>query len=142
MRKGKFGSAHLVKRARIEIIPLIDVMFFLLASFMMVSLSMSRMKSIKIALPSATAAQEDLNPDMFNITVSKSGETYVGKEALPMTEVLNRLTNTYHVKTNLHVYVSGDREATHGSVIRVLGMVRSAGIQRVQFATQPVQKAK
>ena len=140
IRAGKFSSARPLKRARIEIIPLIDVMFFLLASFMMVSLSMSKMKSIKIALPQAAAAQKDLNPDMFNITVAKSGETYVGKEALAMPDVLHRLTNAYRVKTNLHVYVSGDREATHGSVIRVLGMVRSAGIQRVHFATQPVEK--
>ena len=43
------------KRARIEIIPLIDIMFFLLASFMMVSLSQTHMKGIKVALPSTQA---------------------------------------------------------------------------------------
>lgn len=141
MRTGKFGSAMRLKRARIEIIPLIDVMFFLLASFMMVSLSMSKMKSVKIALPQAAASQKDLNPDMFNITVNKAGETYVGKQVLAMPQVLNLLTNAYRAKTNLHVYVSGDRDATHGSVIRVLNTVRSAGIQRVQFATAPIEKA-
>lgn len=141
MRKGKFGSAHAAKRARIEIIPLIDVMFFLLASFMMVSLSMSKMKSIKIALPQANAAQKDLSPDMFNITVNKAGETYVGKQLLAMPQVLNLLTNAYHANTNVHVYVSGDRDATHGSVIRVLNTVRTAGITRVQFATAPMEKA-
>lgn len=141
MRVGKFSSAHSLKRARIEIIPLIDVMFFLLASFMMVGLSMSKMKSIKVDLPKVRATQKDLNPDLFNIAISKSGETYVGKEALALPEILGRLTNVYRVKTNLHVYVSGDANATHGSVLRVLSMVRSAGIQRVQFATQPVGNA-
>jgi len=140
VRKGKFGSAYTSKRARIEIIPLIDVMFFLLASFMMVSLSLSKMKSVKINLPQAGASQKDLNPDMFNITVNKAGETYVGKKLMAMPEVLNLLTNAYHNKTNLHVYVSGDRDATHGSVIRVLNTVRSAGVLRVQFATAPVER--
>lgn len=141
MRKGKFGSAHVAKRARVEIIPLIDVMFFLLASFMMVSLSMSKTKSVKVALPVAGASQRDLNPDMFNITVNKAGEVYVGRQQLAMPEVLNLLTNTYRAKTNLHVYVSGDRDASHGSVLRVLNAVRSAGILRVQFATAPTEKA-
>lgn len=140
MRKGKFGSAYAAKRARIEIIPLIDVMFFLLASFMMVSLSMSKMKSVKIALPQASAAQKDLSPDMFNITVNKAGETYVGKQLLAMPQVLNLLTNAFRANTNIHVYVSGDRDATHGSVIRVLNTVRTAGITRVQFATAPMEK--
>jgi biopolymer transport protein ExbD len=141
LRKGKFGSAYAAKRARIEIIPLIDVMFFLLASFMMVSLSMSKMKSVKIALPQASASQKDLSPDMFNITVNKAGETYVGKQLLAMPQVLNLLTNAYRGNTNIHVYVSGDRDATHGSVIRVLNTVRTAGITRVQFATAPMEKA-
>lgn len=116
-------------------------MFFLLASFMMVSLSMSKMKSIKISLPQATAAQKDLNPDMFNITVNKAGETYVGKDLLTMPQILGKLTNVYNANTNIHVYVSGDRDALHGSVIRVLNAVRSAGIVRVQFATAPAPKS-
>lgn len=142
VRKGKFGAAHAAKRARIEIIPLIDVMFFLLASFMLVSFSMSKTKSIKIALPQSEAAQKDLNPDMFNITVNKEGETYVGKDRLALPQVLGMLTNAYNLNTNIHVYVSGDRDALHGAVIRVLNAVRTAGIVRVQFATAPMPKAK
>ena len=46
------------KKARIEIIPLIDIMFFLLASFMMVSLSQTHMKGIRVSLPAPTAAQQ------------------------------------------------------------------------------------
>jgi len=57
------------KRARIEIIPLIDIMFFLLASFMMVSLSQTHMKGIKVALPSATAVPPNTVKDYVSIRV-------------------------------------------------------------------------
>ena len=60
------------RHSRIEIIPLIDIMFFLLASFMMVSLQMDRTQNIKVNLPSATMARADYKPDMINIAVDKS----------------------------------------------------------------------
>ena len=55
----KVGSPVRRKKARIEIIPLIDVMFFLLASFMMVSLQMIRLQSMKMNLPTATKSTGD-----------------------------------------------------------------------------------
>jgi len=61
------------------IIPLIDIMFFLLASFMMVSLQMSRTLNIKVRLPAATEAQQDYKPNMVNIAVDKSGGVWLEK---------------------------------------------------------------
>ena len=52
----KIGSPWPHKKARIEIIPLIDIMFFLLAAFMLASLSMIRLQSLKMNLPTATVA--------------------------------------------------------------------------------------
>src|SRR5438874_5511500 len=70
----KIGSPLPHRRARIEIIPLIDIMFFLLASFMMASLSMIRLQSVKnMELPAATSAKRDFKPDIVNIAVSKEG---------------------------------------------------------------------
>ena len=54
--------------ARIEIVPLIDIMFFLLASFMLVSLSMVNMKSVKVNLPTAVTATQDVKRDMEKAT--------------------------------------------------------------------------
>ena len=70
----KLGTPVQRKHSRIEIIPLIDIMFFLLASFMMVSLSMDRTQNIKVNLPSASQAQHDFRPDMLNIAVDKAGK--------------------------------------------------------------------
>lgn len=133
----RIGSPLPHKKARIEIIPLIDIMFFLLASFMMVSLTMIRMQSIKMDLPTATQAQRDFKPDIVNVAVDKIGQIYIEKTQYTPTELYAYLTNKLNVNTNIPVYISGDKDATHGMVINVLDLVRKAGIQRVSFAITP-----
>jgi len=130
----KIGSPVPHKKARIEIIPLIDIMFFLLASFMMVSLTMIKMQSIKMDLPTATQAKRDFKPEIINLAVDKIGDVWIEKQRKTMPEVFSYLTNKLNANTNLPVYISGDKDATHGSVISVLDLVRRAGIQRVSFA--------
>jgi len=133
----RIGSPLPHKKARIEIIPLIDIMFFLLASFMMASLTMIRMQSIKMDLPTATAATRDFKPDIVNIDVDKLGDIYVEKKPVTTLELHLYLSNKYRLNTNLPVYISGDKAATHGAVIRVLDLVRREGIQKVSFAITP-----
>jgi len=122
------------KHSRIEIIPLIDIMFFLLASFMMVSLSMDRTQNIKVDLPSATEAQHDFKPDMLNIAVDKSGKLWFQKEPISLAELGVVISNRFRVDTNLPVYISGDRDAMHGAMADVYEVVRGAGVQKVAFA--------
>ena len=133
----RIGSPIPRKKSRLEIIPLIDIMFFLLASFMMVSLSMIKLQSIKMDLPTATQAKRDIKPDIFTIAVDKIGDVYVEKERKTLPELYSILTNKAQANTNLPVYISGDKEATHGAVINVLDLVRRAGIQKVSFAIAP-----
>jgi biopolymer transport protein ExbD len=137
----KIGSPLPHKRARIEIIPLIDIMFFLLASFMLASLTMIRLQSIKMNLPTATMATRDFKPDIVNIAVDKAGDIYVEKKPVNIVELQSYLSNKFRVNTNVPVYISGDKDATHGAVIRVLDIVRREGIQKVSFAISP-QPAK
>jgi biopolymer transport protein ExbD len=68
------------RRSRIVIIPLIDIMFFLLASFMMMALEMSKSENIKVRLPPASQSQQDFRPDMVNIAVDKSGAVWLEKK--------------------------------------------------------------
>jgi len=130
----KIPSPFPHKKARIEIIPLIDIMFFLLAAFMLASLTMIRMESIKMDLPTATQAARDFKPDILNISVDKLGDMYVQKTQVNLVQLHLILSNKFRVNTNLPVYISGDKDATHGSVIRVLDIVRQEGIQKVSFA--------
>jgi biopolymer transport protein ExbD len=133
----KIGSPFPQKKARIEIIPLIDIMFFLLAAFMLASLSMIRLQSIKMDLPTATMATRDFRPDIINIAVDKIGDVYIDKQAMNLVQLGGYLSNKFVLNTNLSVYISGDKDATHGSVIRVLDTVRRQGIQKVSFAISP-----
>ncbi len=140
-RKSKWGSPVLLKRARIEIIPLIDVMFFLLASFMLVSLSLQKAGTFKMALPVASTAKPDFKPDMLNIGVEKDGKVSVEKKHLSLDELDGILRDRMKRNTNTPVYVTADRAALHGQVNRVLERVRAAGVLKVAFVTESAEPA-
>jgi biopolymer transport protein ExbD len=136
----KIGSPLLHHKARIEIIPLIDIMFFLLASFMLASLSMIRLESNRdITLPTATVAKRDFKPDIVNLSVDKAGQVFIEKKPVTMPELQSYLSNKFKVNTNVPVYISGDKDATHGSIIAVLDVVRREGIQKISFTIAPAQ---
>jgi biopolymer transport protein ExbD len=119
--------------ARIEIIPLIDIMFFLLAAFMLVSLSMVKMRSVKVDLPTATVSTPDTRRDLVNISVDKSGMAFLDAKPIANNELVILLSGLRKTNETLRVFVSGDKEAKHGDVIRVLDLVRSAGIEKIAF---------
>jgi biopolymer transport protein ExbD len=123
------------RKSRIVIIPLIDIMFFLLASFMMISLQMSRTANIKVNLPSATQAAQDYKPDMINIAVDKSGAVWLAKKEVSLAELGLVLSNRFRADANLPVYISGDEATLHGDMVNVYQAVRAVGIQKIAFMT-------
>lgn len=118
---------------RIEIIPLIDIMFFLLAAFMLVSLSMVNMKSVKVNLPTATVGNTDTQKDFLNISVDKAGMVYCDKKPVGLNELAQSLASFQRTNADVRVFISGDQDARHGDVIHVLDVVRGAGVQKVAF---------
>src|SRR5262245_39251605 len=137
----KIGSPLPEKKARIEIIPLIDIMFFLLAAFMLASLSMIKLESIQMQLPEASTAKRDFKPGILNISVDDEGKIFVEKKELNLAELHLYLSNSYRLNTNVPVYISGDKDALHGHITRVLDVVRREGIQKVSFAIAPEKPA-
>ena len=124
------------KETRLEIIPLIDIMFFLLASFMMVSLQMQKVRTLKASLPTATLATSTAKPDLVNLTVDRDGQVSSDNKPVSFANLFTMLTNRYSLNTNLPVYITGTTDATHGSIIYVLDFVKRAGIQRVAIAVK------
>jgi biopolymer transport protein ExbD len=131
------------KAARIEIIPLIDVIFFLLATFVLFTLSLDKIASLPVTLPKASASKSDQPPDenLLSIQVSESG-TYSWKmgsgaaELVGAQEILPRLQDYQSkVGTNARVIVRGDRLAKFGPAMTVLDEVRQAGIGQVSVET-------
>jgi len=121
------------KRARIEIIPLIDVMFFLLASFMMVSLSQTHMKGIRVNLPAAIAPPPSDVKDYVSIKVREGNVVTFDNETVTDDQVLPRLYQLRQANPEIKVSISADMLAMHGDVIAVLDKVRSVGITKVGY---------
>jgi biopolymer transport protein ExbD len=125
------------KHARIEIIPLIDIMFFLLASFMMVSLSQTHMKGIRVNLPSASAPPpaDPNKKDYTSIRVTSGNNIYFDNQLVTGGdgEVAKRLYDLHQANPEWKVSISADKEALHGDVINVLDKVRTVGITKIGY---------
>jgi len=124
------------RQTRLEIIPLIDIMFFLLASFMMVSLQMQKIRALKANLPTATLATSTAKPDIINLTVEKFGQVKADDQPVSITDLSTMLAKRYEANTNIPVYITGSKDATHGSMVYVLDLVKRAGIQRVAISVK------
>ncbi len=123
------------KHARIEIIPLIDIMFFLLASFMMVSLSQTHMKGIRVNLPGPGTPQRppDAPKDFVSIRVTQGNLIYFDNQLMADDAVLPRLYEMYRQNPQVKVSISAEKEAMHGDVITLLDRVRSSGIEKIGY---------
>lgn len=128
--------------ARIEIIPLIDIMFFLLAAFMLVSLSMVNLKSLPVSLPTATTATAETRRDLLDISVDKTGVLFLDRQPIGHNELVLTLAARHRTNAALRVFISGDQDARHGDVIRALDLVRAAGIEQVAFEIRPPAPAR
>ncbi|HEY3862025.1 MAG TPA: biopolymer transporter ExbD [Verrucomicrobiae bacterium] len=129
------------RHSRIEIIPLIDIMFFLLASFMMVSLQLARTQNIKVHPPAAMTARADFKPDMINIAVDAAGKAWLEKTNMTLAQLNAAVSNRFRLDTNVPVYISGDTATRHGDMCGVLEAVRRAGVQRVAFMVENATNA-
>ena len=124
------------KAARIEIIPLIDVIFFLLATFVLFTLSLNRIQAIEVNLPQAVpnARPQDDEDKPVTLQVSDNGNYYWNQELVSLTEVRYRL-GQYKEDPNPRVLLTTDDLAKYGDTIKVLDEVRAAGIEQVSFET-------
>ena len=121
------------KKARIEIIPLIDIMFFLLASFTMVSLSQTTMKGMKVALPTGSSGQTQSKKDYVSFSVDRDGYIYWDKDRIEYTDVVTKLRGMYQANPETKIFIRGDRDALHGNVTRLLDQIRSTGFTKIAF---------
>lgn len=121
--------------ARIEIVPLIDIMFFLLASFMLVSLSMTQLNRVPIELPDAQAALPEQSAPPYHFALNEQGVITLKDEILTPTEVTERLAGIEN-RDEVNVLIAAHANARHQQVMRLLDAVRAAGIERVSFESK------
>lgn len=125
------------KKTRLEIIPLIDVMFFLLASFMMVSLTMTKQKTITVNLPVATSAKTDLKPETINLAVNAPGDVFFDKESVSLPEMDRRLAERFGKDPSVPVYISADVNTRYSDLVKVLDAAKRVGFTKVAFNVKP-----
>ena len=133
------------KKARIEIIPLIDVIFFLLATFVLFTLSLNRIQSVPVDLPVAGDTMNTPPPeskDLLTIQVSDQGNVYWNRELIDLDEVAARLEQYKKQVTLPRVLVAGDDRARWGVTVQVLDEVRKAKIEKVSMETRTRQTGR
>lgn len=122
--------------ARIEIIPLIDIMFFLLAAFMLVSLSMTHMRRVNVDLPEASSAEQQSETPPVTIAVDAQGVVTWEGEVVAPGEITQRL-QALGVPRDFMVMIAADEEARHRQVLAVMNAIRKAGLQNISFESNP-----
>jgi biopolymer transport protein ExbD len=130
------------RKTRLEIIPLIDVMFFLLASFMMVSLTMTRQQTIKVNLPVASSAKSDFTPDMINLAVNATGDVFFDKTPVMLPELDRKLGERFGKDPATPVYISADVNTRYSDLVKVLDAAKRVGFTKVAFNVKPANAAK
>jgi biopolymer transport protein ExbD len=126
------------RKARIEIIPMIDTVFFLLVFFMMASLSMTVYRGVPLSLPKAASGEP--RQDRVSVSVTREGVIYLDHHQVEPAELAERLRALHDKDPEVVVLVSADGDVTHRHVVEAMDAARVAGISRMAIAVQPVEK--
>ena len=125
-----------LKKARIEIIPMIDTIFFLLVFFMISTLSMARFTGVQVNLPKAASGRQ--NPaESVAVTLTKEGRLYVNKEPVGPEALRQSLQPLLTKNSELLVIINADDEVQHGQVVQIMDEARQAGVTKLSIAVKP-----
>jgi len=123
------------KKARIEIIPLIDVIFFLLATFVLFTLSLNKSNGVSVQLPTAESSEPRDPNGTVTISVTDEGALAWDKDLITLDEFLQRL-QTYHREfPDGRILINGDERAYFAQAIYVFDEARKAGFLKVYIET-------
>ena len=131
----KLRSLRTTSTPKLMIIPMIDIIFFLLVFFMMSMLSMVVQKSMPVNLPAATAAKVDLDRKI-PITITSTGALYVEDQSYAMDAFVRRMQAEKAKGDNLTIIVRADTKSQYGAFVTVLDTLKNIGITKVSIATE------
>lgn len=131
------GSSGGKKKARIEIIPLIDVIFFLLATFVLFTLSLNKSNGVAgINLPSSETGEERDPNGTVTISVTEAGTIAWNKDFISLSEFIDRLKAFKVAEPDGKVLINGDEGALFNAALYVFDEARKTGFQRVFIETK------
>lgn len=126
------------KKARIEIVPMIDTMFFLLVFFMIATLSMTVMRGMPVNLPKSESAKNDIKENI-TLTIEKDGGVFLDKTRVDGAALAQMLHDEAAANPDVLVILNADEDTSHGKVVEVIDEVKLAGISKFAIATRPRQ---
>jgi len=129
------------EKARIELIPMIDTMAFLLVFFMIASLAMSQQAGLPVSLPRAEAGSSQTWGDRsLVVTLERDGRIYLNKTEVPSGALAEAIGERLTEKPDLIVVINADESIRHGDVVAAMDAAKRAGAQRMAIATRPTPK--
>jgi biopolymer transport protein ExbD len=133
----RIPSPRSQRRARIEIIPLIDIIFFLLATFVMVSLSMVKSKGVPVNLPAASTGADQDRDEFTSITVTAENALLWNRQAITAADLPAALRRLKSENPDPRIFLNGDENSRLALTILVLDEARKCGITKIAFETKP-----
>lgn len=130
----KLRDCRTLKRPELMIIPMIDIMFFLLVFFMLSTMYMVDQKTIPIKLPKAEHAAVDTQTT-FAVSVKKDGSIWLGDKKTDMTSLTMQAKMEQKNNPRFSVVIRAEKDADYGKVITLLDKLKGAGVQRFGLAT-------
>lgn len=131
----RLHSLHVEEKPAIMIIPMIDIIFFLLVFFMLSMLTMVTQKTIALQLPTAAVAKVDTTKTL-PISIDKNGTIYLERDVITLSDLQKRLVEEKSKTDKLTIVLRGDVDSQYGKVVAVMDTVRLAGIDRISIAAQ------
>jgi biopolymer transport protein ExbD len=122
--------------ARIEIIPMIDVMMFLLVFFVLISINVIPASGLKTHLPTSSSAQDNREIRNAIVTIARSGALQLDGKSLAMTELSAQLSLLRQQNAKLTVIVKGDADVELQRLVDVMDAVKGAGIEALSIAAK------
>lgn len=135
----KLHSLRLERQPKIMIIPMIDIIFFLLVFFIMSTLYMVEQRTLPVNLPQATTAQSDLSKNV-TITIARDGAIYIDQEQIPPELFKARIKAQLARKSDTAFVLRADKQAEYGRVVTVLDDFKALGVKKVAVATEQAQR--
>ena len=133
----KFRERRAVENPRLMIIPMIDIIFFLLVFFMMSTMFMVEQKVLPVALPSASTAELDMH-QTFPVTVMADGSLRFNEDVVNLNDLSARIETELRRDRDSQFVLRADRRAAYGQVVDVLNQLRRLGVQRLTVAVEAV----
>jgi biopolymer transport protein ExbD len=134
---GATFSSHVpAKKARIEIIPLIDVIFFLLATFVLFTLSLNRSGGLPVLLPASQTSESRVSQGSVTVSFTSEGSIGWDKDLITLDEFITRLQAYKQSEPNPRILINGDESAMFSQSRYVIDEIRKAGITKVLLETR------